>query len=92
MKDDVTSDGKRLILNWHGLENEHRRLLERLDESEGHLNSAKTELARFMLSDDAQEGEVFNIWVSGGLLQVKKNTPVCHEIVWRQRPKEGFHN
>lgn len=60
-----------------------------LNSAECEVTNATNELGRFITPKDAKVGEVFNIWIGDGLLQVTKTRADGngdYTVSWRTRP------
>lgn len=83
-----TADGKRLIDAWMGTEQEIDALKRNLSGAECRRSNAINALGKWMMPEDAKDGEVFCVWYGDSLISVTpRNNKMDFEIKIRKRGK-----
>lgn len=82
----VTADGEMLIKRWMSALRHVEQLTRQLFGAKAELDDAVSELAKWMLPDDARTGEKISVWFGDSLVQVEcADAGSTHRITVRQR-------
>ena len=74
---EVTNDGVAKIKRWKFATDQVRDLKQRLNKAECELANSGTDLAKFLLPEDAMAHESFCVWFGDSLIAAKKESGVC---------------
>lgn len=58
----------------------------RVNHAQCEKNNAESDMVKFLIPEDAQEGETFNIWYLDGLISVTAHKLKDPEVKWRKKP------
>lgn len=88
----VSGDGATKIKNWLGAQQFVERAKSRLNSDECALRNAETDLARWMLPEDAQMGEKICVWFGDSLVQVEctSRVPLDGKVTFRTRGRKLY--
>ena len=82
-----TSEGKNHIDRWLAAQEQLRRCKSSLNSAECEVSNSTTELGKWMMPNDAKDGENFYVWYGDSIFQVVKKPNGDFEITVRTRGK-----
>lgn len=81
-----SQDTLKLLRRWTSANRGLAEAKHQLNSAECELLNSESELAKFLLPEDACKGESFHIWIGDGLLSVTRDGDNRHQVEWRKEP------